>query len=60
MKLRFTPRAARDLVSIADFIRARNPSGALRVRTAILRTLGTLTLFPHAGRTQTIEGVRNS
>ncbi|MDQ2083214.1 hypothetical protein RA307_23775 [Xanthobacteraceae bacterium Astr-EGSB] len=47
-------------MSIADFIRARNPSGALRVRTAILRTLGTLTLFPHAGRTQTIEGVRNS
>jgi plasmid stabilization system protein ParE len=34
MKLRFTPRAAQDLAAIADYIRARNPAAAQRVRAA--------------------------
>jgi plasmid stabilization system protein ParE len=58
MKLRLTLRATRDLTSIADFVHARHPSGALRVRTAILRAFQTLTLFPNAGRAQTVKGVR--
>src|SRR5579862_1768035 len=39
MKLRFTPRATRDLADIADYIHERNPTAALRVRAAILDSL---------------------
>ena len=58
MKLRFTPRAARDLADIADYIRERNPAAALRVRAAILESLQGLILFPDIGRQQNVEGVR--
>jgi addiction module RelE/StbE family toxin len=58
MKLRFTPRAARDLSDIADYIRERNPQAALRVRAAILESLQNLVLFPQVGRRQKVEGVR--
>jgi len=58
MKLRFTPRAAHDLADIADYIRARNPVAAQRVRAAILHSLQNLILFPRVGRLQTVEGVR--
>jgi toxin ParE1/3/4 len=58
MKLRFTPRATRDLTDIADYIHERNPNAALRVRSAILGSLQSLHLFPEAGRRQTVEGLR--
>jgi plasmid stabilization system protein ParE len=58
MKLRFTPRATEDLTAIGDYIRTRNPAAAVRVRAAILETLQMLVLFPHAGRAQSVEGVR--
>ena len=58
MKLRFTPRATRDLADIAEYLRTRNPSAALAVRDAILRSLQTLTLVPAIGRRQNVEGVR--
>jgi len=58
MKLRFTPRAVRDLADIADYIRAHNPHAARRVRTAILDSLQNLVLWPEIGRRQTVEGVR--
>jgi plasmid stabilization system protein ParE len=58
MNLRFTSRAAQDLVDIADYIRERNPAAALRVRAAILDSLRNLVLFPEIGRRQTVEGVR--
>ena len=35
MKLRFTPRAVRDLAEIADYVREHSPQAALRVRAAI-------------------------
>ena len=41
MRLRFTPRAAQDLASIAAYIRELNPPSALRVRAAILESLQT-------------------
>jgi len=50
MKLRFTPRATRDLLDIADYIRERSPNASLRVRAAILDSLQDLVLFPEAGR----------
>ena len=58
MKLRFTPRATRDIAEIAEYLRTRNPSAALAVRDAILRSLQNLTLFPAIGRPQNVEGVR--
>ena len=58
MKLRFTPRATRDLAVIAEYLRTRNPAAALAVRAAILRSLQNLTLFRAIGRRQNVEGVR--
>lgn len=58
MKLRFTPRATANLIEIADYIRARNPAAARRVRSAIYESLQTLILFPDVGRKQKAEGVR--
>jgi toxin ParE1/3/4 len=58
MKLRFAPRAAQDIANIADYIRARNPDAARKVRAAILHSLQNLALFPQVGRRQAVEGVR--
>jgi plasmid stabilization system protein ParE len=58
MKVRLTPRAARDLADIADYIRERNPAAAQRVRAAIMKSLTTLASFPHIGRRQDVEHVR--
>jgi len=58
MKLRFSPRAARDLADIGDYIHERNPNAALRVRASILELLQNLVLFPRVGRQQEVEGVR--
>jgi plasmid stabilization system protein ParE len=58
MKLRFTPRATQDLISIADYVHEHSPQGALRVRAAILESLQNLVRFPSLGRPQTVEGVR--
>ena len=48
MRLRFAPRATRDLVEIAEYLRARNPYAAERVRTAILDSLQTVVCFREA------------
>ena len=58
MKLRLTPCVTRDLEEIADYLHTRNPSVALAVRDALLRSLQNLTLFPAIGRPQNVEGVR--
>jgi toxin ParE1/3/4 len=58
MKLRFTPRALDNLTDIADYLRVRSPSGAVRVRAAIYASLEQLLLFPFLGRRQQTEGVR--
>jgi toxin ParE1/3/4 len=58
MKLRFTPRAAADLIEIADYLNERNPTAARRVRAAIYKSLQNLLLFPLLGRRQQTEGVR--
>ena len=60
MKLRFTPRATANLIEIADYLHARNPAAARRVRAAIYDSLQNLILFPQVGRRQKTEGVRNS
>ena len=58
MKLRFTRRAVHDLTGIGDYLRPRNPTGAARVRAAILDSLQILTQFPAAGRLQSLQDVR--
>jgi toxin ParE1/3/4 len=58
VKLRFTPRATRDLTEIAEYLRTRNPSAARAARDAILRSLQNLALFPAIGRPQNVDGVR--
>ena len=58
MKLQFTPRAVENIVAIADYLQARNPAAAQRVRAAIYESLQNLILFPHAGRPQQTQGVR--
>ena len=58
MKLLLTPRAARNIATIAAEIRELNPAAAVRVRAAIYRGLENLVLFPRAGRRQRTEGVR--
>ncbi len=58
MKIAYTPRAVADIEAIADERLARSPASASRLRSAILRALETLAAFPHAGRRQTVEGVR--
>jgi toxin ParE1/3/4 len=58
MRLRFTPRATRDLAEIAEYIHDRSPNAALRVRSVILQSLEDLLLFSELGRRQTIRDVR--
>jgi toxin ParE1/3/4 len=58
VKLRYTPRVTPDLAEIAEYLRTHNPSAALAVRDAILRSLQNLALFPGIGRPQNVEGVR--
>jgi toxin ParE1/3/4 len=58
MRITFTPRALADLDEIASYLNARNPQGAVRVRTAILDTFQKLAQFPRIGRLQTVETVR--
>jgi plasmid stabilization system protein ParE len=50
MKLRFTQRAVGNIVTVADYIRARNAAAGERVRAAIYESLQDLILFPHVGR----------
>jgi toxin ParE1/3/4 len=57
VKLRFTLRTTSDLAEIAEHLHTGNPSAALAVRDAILRSLQNLTLFPAIGRPQDAEGV---
>lgn len=58
MKLRFTFRAANDLVETADYIRRENPRAAQKVRASILQSLELLAQFPKTGHLQSVEDVR--
>ena len=50
MKVRYTRQAISDLLSIADYIRERNPSAANEVETAIRSTINLLPDYPKIGR----------
>jgi toxin ParE1/3/4 len=50
VRLRYSPRAARDLADIADYLTARSPRGALAVDRRIRKTIDLIAAFPSAGR----------
>jgi plasmid stabilization system protein ParE len=50
VRLRYSPRASRDLAEIADYLTARSPQGALSVECRIRKTIELITTFPGAGR----------
>jgi plasmid stabilization system protein ParE len=50
VKLRYSPRARRDLAEIADYLTARSPKGALSVERRIRKTIDLIAAFPGAGR----------
>jgi toxin ParE1/3/4 len=58
VRLHYTARATADLTQIADYLVARSPAGARRVRAAILVTLQSIIDLPYAGRLQTENAVR--
>jgi toxin ParE1/3/4 len=58
MKLRFTPRAIDNLTEIAEYFAEHNPAAGLRVRDDIYVALQNLILFPKAGRSQKLAGLR--
>jgi toxin ParE1/3/4 len=58
VKLRYTPRATRDIAEIADYIRMENPAASERVRASIIESLQLVTEFPLIGRAQSVPGVR--
>ena len=51
MRLRYAPRAANDLVAIADYLTERSPSAARAVEARILSAAQLLKEFPHTGHT---------
>lgn len=58
MNLRVTTRANRDLVDIAEYIRAENPVAALRVLERIQRAFSLLESAPYIGRPSERSGLR--
>jgi toxin ParE1/3/4 len=50
MKVRYSPRASNDLVTIADYLTERNPAAARAVEGKIRRTVDLLREQPGMGR----------
>jgi toxin ParE1/3/4 len=50
MRVRYTPRARRDLESILEYIDERSPLGARNVKRAIQKTIELIGEFPEGGR----------
>ncbi|MGE3144435.1 MAG: type II toxin-antitoxin system RelE/ParE family toxin [Pseudorhodoplanes sp.] len=58
MKLRFTPRARDDLISILDYIDQRSLQGARNVKAAIHKTIEVIAQYPEGGRLAGEQQVR--
>ena len=50
MRIRYTPRARRDLQNILEYLDERNPLGALNVKRVLQSTLKLIGQFPESGR----------
>jgi toxin ParE1/3/4 len=58
MRLRYSPRATRDLDLIHRYLSERSPNGALNVLTAIFAAVEFVRRYPEAAEATRIEGVR--
>jgi toxin ParE1/3/4 len=58
VRVRFTPRAGRDLEAILEYIDERSPRGARQVKRAIRKTIELIAEFPDSGRLAGEEAVR--
>jgi plasmid stabilization system protein ParE len=50
MRVRYTPRARSDLGAILQYIDARSPGGARRVKRAIQKTIEVIGEYPEGGQ----------
>ena len=57
MRVRYTPRARRDLRTILQYIDERNPQGATNVKRSIQRTIELIGDHPRSGRLAEIQAV---
>ena len=58
MKARYSKRAIHDLISIADYMRDRNPQALLAIEQRIRSAIRQLELFPFIGRTTDDPDIR--
>ncbi|GAC1336322.1 MAG: hypothetical protein NVSMB26_22670 [Beijerinckiaceae bacterium] len=58
LTIRYLPPAEEDIKAIADYIHARNPGAAIRVRKALLGNLAMLATFPGLGVRQSRHRLR--
>ena len=58
MKIRWSPTAVSDLVSIRDYIAQDSPSAARKVANRIKESVNRLTGFPLSGRVGRVLGTR--
>ena len=58
MRVRYTPRARRDLRNVLHYLDQRSPRGALNVERVLQSTLRLIEQFPESGRLAGEQGVR--
>jgi addiction module RelE/StbE family toxin len=58
MQIRWSSAAAQDLFRIIEYILRENSPAARRVANTIYKSIGSLSSFPHRGRTGRLEGTR--
>jgi len=58
MRVRYTPRARRDIHAILHYLDERSPQGAVNVKQTIRKTIDLIGSHPHSGRLAGIEGTR--
>lgn len=58
MEIRWSPAAAHDLLSIAEYIAQENPSASRQIVRAIYDAAGSLAAYPLRGRLGRVEGTR--
>jgi toxin ParE1/3/4 len=58
MRVRYTPRAREDIVSILTYIERHSPQGAKNVARAMHKTIEIIGQFPQSGRPADESGTR--
>src|SRR5919108_2123568 len=58
MRVRFTPRARRDLAAILSYLDERSPQGARTVKRALQQTIDPIVQAPESGRRADVPDTR--